>query len=78
MGTSTLTYRKLLVYSTQSSGFYTAEATAKELDVIGKQRTKESNIQLQIGEIPSLKEIIQSITTAEDEIKVEIRRIEQE
>lgn len=46
-------------------------------DVIGKQRTKEWNIDLRLAEIKSLKESIQSISRAESEIKAQVRRTDE-
>lgn len=45
-------------------------------DMIGKQRTKERNIDLKLAEIESLKESIQSISSKEREIKEQIRWLE--
>lgn len=46
-------------------------------DMIGKQRTKEWNIDRKLAEIKSFRESIQSIHSAESEIKAEIRKIEE-
>ncbi|KAJ5723690.1 DnaJ domain protein [Penicillium malachiteum] len=45
--------------------------------MIGKQRTKERNIDLKLEEVRTLKETMQSISSAEDEIKTEIRKVEE-
>ncbi|KAJ5350803.1 DnaJ domain protein [Penicillium brevicompactum] len=46
-------------------------------EMIGKQRTKELNIDRKLAEIKSFKESIQSIHLAESAIKAEIRKIEE-
>ncbi|KAJ6023889.1 DnaJ domain protein [Penicillium herquei] len=45
--------------------------------IIGKQRTKERNIDLKLEEVRTLKGSIQSISSAEDKIKAEMRQVEQ-
>lgn len=46
--------------------------------MIGKQRTKERNIDLKLEEVRAHKERIQSSSSAEDKIKAEMRRIEED
>jgi predicted nucleic-acid-binding protein len=46
-------------------------------DSIGKQRTKEWNIDLKLAEVQSLEGMLDSISSAEIEIKVKIAKIEE-
>lgn len=46
-------------------------------DSIGKQRTKEWNIDLKLAEVQYLERMLDSISSAEIEIKVEIMKIEE-
>lgn len=47
-------------------------------DMIGKQRSKEWNIDRKLSEIKSSRESIQSIHSAESEIKAAIQKIEED